>query len=685
MPKEDELMEVEEEWQWMRDHVVQIAEEVCGAQCGNRRRKKTPWWSEEVKLAVKKKQEAWKAKELDRSEQNIREYRRQKSNVMKVVKTEKIRTMMEMADKLEEDFGGNKKMIYGMIKEKRVDKEKQRFMKYKDGVTNDPETVKDMWKSYFKNLLNVSQQTSVEDNNSERADEKEECPITKEEVNQAIKGMKNGKSPGADEFSVEMIKAGGPTGVNWMYRVVKAAWDQKRVPNDWLRGVIVPIFKKGDRKECNNYRGITLQSQGAKIYERVIERRVRNIVEPKLREEQYGFRRGRSTIDLIFALRQIMERRWEEGKALYMVFLDLEKAYDHLPREKVWTCLQQKGVSNTLVERIKSMYQRCESCVQTSHGLSEWFKVSIGLRQGSVLSPILFDVVMDEMLRRVDPRMEEEEGQGTKTLIYADDIVELGDSAEEVQQKVNKWNEVTEEFGMKVSIVKSELLVLQRGKKSLRHKNRIKLRGVELQEKEEFQYLGSMVTNEAKMENEVKRRVGLAEKFYQKVRKLVWNEQFPKKCKMLLYKQYYLPILTYGAVTWPMGWKEESAVQAAEMKFIRSVAGVTKLDKIRSSVIRKKVGVESLKFKMGKDRLRWYGHMRRMEDNRIPRQAFEIVNGKRRVGRPRDRWQDQVQADVEERGEEWSVVDRERWWEDRNKWRELVSRQEKDIQEENED
>jgi hypothetical protein len=173
--------------------------------------------------------------------------------------------------------------------------------------------------------------------------------ITREEVARAIQEMKNGKAAGEDEITVEMIKAGGDAALNWLWKVIKIAWTTQQIPKDWSRGTIVVIFKKGDRKKCSNYRGITLLSQCVKIYERAIERRLREDIETKLNEQNYGFREGRGTVDLIFSIRQIMEKRWEEGRKMFMVFLDLEKAYDHLPREKVWEC-QNNQWKNRMVQ-----------------------------------------------------------------------------------------------------------------------------------------------------------------------------------------------------------------------------------------------------------------------------------------------------------------------------------------------
>ncbi|VDP49614.1 unnamed protein product, partial [Soboliphyme baturini] len=117
-----------------------------------------------------------------------------------------------------------------------------------------------------------------------------------------------------------------------------------KTPADWRTGVIVPVFKKGDHKECSSYRGITLLSLPGKVYAKVLERKCRDIVDLKIQEEQCGFRPGRSTSDHTFALRQIAEKSWEYAQPLYMCFLDLEKAYHRIPCNSLWTCLCAYGI-----------------------------------------------------------------------------------------------------------------------------------------------------------------------------------------------------------------------------------------------------------------------------------------------------------------------------------------------------
>ena len=144
----------------------------------------------------------------------------------------------------------------------------------------------------------------------------------------AIKGIKSGKAGDKDEIRPDMLKALTGEGILLLTRVCQVAWKFGKTPRDWQTGVIISIFKKGDRKQCTNYQRISLLSLPGKVYAKCLERKCRETVESKLEHGQRGFCPDRSTTDQIFTLKQIFEKSWEFGKDLFACFADLEKAYD---------------------------------------------------------------------------------------------------------------------------------------------------------------------------------------------------------------------------------------------------------------------------------------------------------------------------------------------------------------------
>ncbi|KAK5900173.1 hypothetical protein CesoFtcFv8_009573 [Champsocephalus esox] len=170
-----------------------------------------------------------------------------------------------------------------------------------------------------------------------------------------------------------MLKALGVEGLSWLTRLINVAWKSETVPKEWQTGVVVPLFKKGDQRVCANYRGITLLSLPGKVYSKVLDR---------IEEEQCGFRPGRGTTDQLFTLARILEGAWEYAYPVYMCFVDLEKAYDRVPRELLWEVLREYGVRGSRLRAIQSLYSQSESCIRVLGSKWDPFPVRVGLRQG---------------------------------------------------------------------------------------------------------------------------------------------------------------------------------------------------------------------------------------------------------------------------------------------------------------
>ena len=188
-----------------------------------------------------------------------------------------------------------------------------------------------------------------------------ECQTNRKEVEVALKGMKHGNAMGPDRIPVEVWKSLGEEGVDMLLDLLQEIFEQEKMPEEWRDSVIVAIFKeKGDIQDCGNYRGIKMILHTMKIWERVIDRILRE--ETTIGEEQFGFMPGRGTTAAIFAARQVIEKHREMKKELHLVFIDLEKAYDRVPRQEVWRCLREQGVPEKYVRLLE------DTCGYTNAG-----------------------------------------------------------------------------------------------------------------------------------------------------------------------------------------------------------------------------------------------------------------------------------------------------------------------------
>jgi len=203
------------------------------------------------------------------------------------------------------------------------------------------------------------------------------------------------------------------------------------MPKSWAESTTVPIWKgKGDIADCSTYRPIRLMSHTLKIFERVIDRRLREIV--KISENQCGFVKGAGTTDAIHAARLVLEKHREKNNPVHVAFLDLEKAFDRVPHEVIWWALRKHQVSEVYIDWIKMIYRGASSSVRTSVGLSREFPIRVGVHQGSALSPLLFTTVMDAVTRDLQKPT-------SWTLLYADDVALIATTRADLQEQVQNW------------------------------------------------------------------------------------------------------------------------------------------------------------------------------------------------------------------------------------------------------
>jgi hypothetical protein len=220
--------------------------------------------------------------------------------------------------------------------------------------------------------------------------------------------------------------------------------------NEWRKSTLMSIYKnKRDIQDCSNYRGIKLMSHTMKLWERVIEHRLRG--ETKVSINQFGFMLERSTMESIFLIRQLMERYRDKKKNLHMVFIDLEKAYDRVPREILWWVLEKKKVPIKYIEVIKNMYEGATTRVKVGEDNSEEFSITIWLHQGSILSPYLFVLVMDELTKDIQDDV-------PWCMLFVDDIALIDESRECVNTKLELWRSTLESKGFKLSRSKTEYM-----------------------------------------------------------------------------------------------------------------------------------------------------------------------------------------------------------------------------------
>ena len=527
------------------------------------------------------------------------------------------------------------------------------------------------WREHFKQILNRADPSILADipEAEEDLDISME-PISLHEVKDAISKLKNNKAPGEDGICAEMLKAEEEATPKVLQHILQDIWEKESVPESWRKGIIVKLPKKGDLGDCNNWRGITLLPLTSKVYSRIILQRITASVDNILRQEQAGFRRGKSCIDHIFVLRQILEQTQEWNSPLYAVFVDFEKAFDSLHRESLWKILRHYGIPPKLVKIIQSLYENFECQIIHNNLLSEPFTVKTGVKQGCTLSPTLFALAINWLLQKVT----QDKRQGIQWTIlstledleYADDIVLLSSKYQDIQQKTENLKKTACTLGLRINTHKTKTL---RNNKS--NNTPVITEEEELEDVQEFTYLGSKIATNGDCDLEINARISKARQAFALLRPIWRNSGLSLHTKVRIFKSNVLSVLLYGSECWKTTITIERKLEVFQTQSLRRILKIFWPNTISNEDLRNKAGVTPLAEVIAARRWRWLGHVCRMTTDSLPRTALRWTpQGKRLKGRPKETWRRTVEKDLKTRG--LTLETAPRIAADRDKWRSLA-------------
>jgi hypothetical protein len=646
--------DVNSAWSRIRDGIIRVSEEVLG----RRPPRKKDWISEDTWKMV----EARRAVKNAKDDVGVQLYRELCRSCTLALRRDKRREIEDLARQAEDAANlRDLKRLYELTR-KLANTTNAREVPVRDKqgrllVTTEAQL--NRWQEHFKETLNFECNASEADTTTEAPSPSSSFsskPPTKTEIRNAIKEMKNGKAAGVDQISAEMLKADVNLFAELLFPIFCMIWDKEKLPDDWLQGILVKIPKKGDLSNCNNWRGITLLSIPSKVLAKVILHRIAHKIDETVRKEQAGFRPGRSCIDQINTLRIIIEQMSEMNNPLHMCFIDYEKAFDRVSRHSIWHALEKRNVPPKLMALIRSLYDGYETKVLHSGNLSAPFSTISGVRQGCILSPILFLCAIDEILHSALD--DKKRGiwwtpfEHLEDLDFADDIVLFSQNATKMQSKLNDLQAESEKSNMKINVSKTVSM-----SNDLSRNAKFTIGGHEVEKVDKFTYLGSVITTTGGAGDDVRTRIRKAEAAFAQLRNIWSSNIIHWKTKVRIFSSNVKSVLLYACETWPVTEEITRRIQG----FINRKLRIVRRDfwphrmstaELWESCHQIRPANEVKKRKWG-----WIGHTLRKKSDEIPRKALEWnPQGKRRPGRPKTTWRRTIQKELEAAGLKWEEV-----------------------------
>ena len=452
--KSEELnnrVSVNDIWNSIKSDLLESSDEVCGKTKGPPRHKVTWWWNDNVAQAVEEKRRLFRLWKNGGSKRNYLEAKKAAKRAVydarKLAEEERFGDVLRREDDRVEVFKIAKQMMktnQDVIGEKCVRNDRNEL-----AITDKEKLI--AWREHYEKLLNEEFDWDKDNLIFNDPIIGPEPQFNSEMVRKALSKMKSGKAAGTSGVVAEMLHASGELGIERLTCLFNSIIKEGRIPDDWNTSIIVNCFKnKGEATERGNYRGLKLLEHTMKVFERVIEQLIRDQVD--IDELQFGFMPGRGTIDAVFIARQLQEKYLEKKKQLFFAFVDLEKAFDRVPREVVRWALRKLGVDEWIIRTIMAMYRDSNSRIRINNTLGEKFGVNVGVHQGSVLSPLLFIIVLEAISSECRDRSLWE-------LLYADDLAIIAESLEELENRYTQWKNGMESKGLRVNLQKTKVLI----------------------------------------------------------------------------------------------------------------------------------------------------------------------------------------------------------------------------------
>jgi hypothetical protein len=571
-------------WSSWKSNLIDVATETIGVKSFKGKCK--PWWDKDINEAIQDRKRCcqthrkWSTSGIDNKEQGDKlwnEYLDKKLKAKQLIKERITQKRISRCVDISKKGGTSSRDFWQELRGPKNVKDRINSLKLNNSnnVTTDRKIMNQTIHQYFhslgkmnKCLYETDHDTTVKKQvnsllaniNEQITDETDtllaDIDISYDDVIDALGKAKLNKSPGLDNISNELIKNGGDAMNNSMHQLFRRLIQLEGTPQEWNKGIIIPIHKKGNKNNLNNYRGITLTSCVSKVFNRIISNSISSFVEDNqlLSEIQGGFRKNYRCEDHIFSLKSIAAMRLAEKKSTYLAFLDFSKAFDTVWRDGLLSLAWKLGIRGSMWKIVSSLYMNVQSNVKFGDIETDFFDVEEGVKQGCVLSPILFCIYINELARLI---INEDVGVRicdvkTGCLFWADDVVLIADTEADLQRMLDIASKFSRTWKLDFNMDKSKVLVV--GKRT--DKTKLwKLGNQSISECDNYKYLGVHFSRNLSDHTHVNEIIKKGNRLIAFIKSIIDSHDDFNRVYYgdILWKSLALPCINYACSVWTCG------------------------------------------------------------------------------------------------------------------------------------
>ena len=656
------------EYESIVEWIAKSAKATCAA-VKDRVRKSKEWYEEskaevddERKLRIKLRQ-LWLK---EPTEARLAEYRSQRNKVRKLIKEAKASFIEKKLEEYAQLLAKNEmrqasatlKSVVSLASNKWVQRHKQR---------NNIEP-RDLAKYYGDLFRSRGSVLAVDENstaNVQKVQEKSgrsEPDFTQGDLETALRKLKDNKAAGPNGIRAELLKLGGEALHAHILHLCNSCWKGEReIPRAWVDADVVNIYKrKGCKKDPNNYRGIFLLDTIGKIYASMVCSRLNVHIEKGISATQHGFRKGMSTEQAVLGIRRLIQMAIDQKSQIYLVFVDLRKAFDSLPRNAIMERLRELKTSWNVLHSIEKLLECPKGRIK---GSNESFPMERGVRQGSKEGPTFFNIIFQMILEETyqDSGTLKIEMVHNKTgrewrlghIEYADDLCIATRSAEDASSIMNALVRTLTKYTMEIAYDKTVWMTVGGDTE----RETIEIGDQVIRRVREFTYLGSPINDRGTAESAIKHNVTKARRQLVRLRPALRSNMLTLSMKAKLLETFIKPVLLYGLSTIVLRVVDNNPIKAVLNTARRMILGLTSRKELTNEELGMKIPLVNPAAQLQQRRLNLWATV--SNQNGLTKEILEShIKGRKNMKSSSTKsWFRQIQADSLEvlgtQGEEW--------------------------------